>query len=135
MSRHKREATQDELDVILKLKEEGCSQAVIAENVGLSKSMVRRILKDEFAEEKEILDSIFAEDNPEEKESVNHPEHYNKHKIECLQVVELFNFNRGSAMKYIWRSGEKDKKREIEDLEKAMFYIDREIERIKEVLK
>ena len=135
MSRHKREATQDELDVILKLKEEGCSQAVIAEKVGLSKSMVRRILKDEFADEKKILDIIFAEDNQEEKENVKHPEHYNKHNIECLEVAELFNFNRGNALKYIWRSGEKDKKREIEDLEKAMFYIDREIERIKEVLK
>ena len=69
MSRHKREATQEELDVILKLKEEGCSQAVIAENVGLSKSMVRRILKDEFAEEKEMLDIIFAEDNPEKNKA------------------------------------------------------------------
>lgn len=65
------------------------------------------------------------------KESVNHPTHYNKHPsgVECIDVVEHFNFNRGNAMKYIWRAGEKGN--EIEDLEKAAWYISREIESLK----
>lgn len=60
---------------------------------------------------------------------VNHPEHYNKHPsgIECLDVVQHFNFNMGNAIKYIWRADYKGKP--IEDLEKAASYINHEIER------
>ena len=65
------------------------------------------------------------------KERINHPSHYNNVKgIECIEVVENFNFNRGNAIKYIWRAGEKEKDTEIEDLKKAIWYIQREIERI-----
>ena len=41
------------------------------------------------------------------------------------------NFNRGNAVKYIWRAGEKDKAAEIQDLEKGRWYLDREIARLK----
>lgn len=60
---------------------------------------------------------------------VNHPRHYNKHPsgIECIDVTEHFNFNQGNAIKYIWRAGEKGDA--IEDLQKAKWYLDREIER------
>lgn len=59
---------------------------------------------------------------------VNHPPHYNKHPsgIECIQVVEWMNFCLGNAIKYIWRA---DLKNGTEDLEKARWYLDREIER------
>ena len=40
----------------------------------------------------------------------------------------IFNFNKGNAIKYIWRSSDKGK--EVEDLRKARWYIDREIARI-----
>ena len=64
-------------------------------------------------------------------DNVNHPKHYNNiNGIECIQVVECFNFNKGNAIKYIWRAGEKNKDTEIEDLRKAIWYIEREIERI-----
>lgn len=65
-------------------------------------------------------------------DSVNHPSHYNAavKGIECIDVAEQFNFNRGSAIKYIWRAGYKDKSKEIEDLRKAAWYINREIERL-----
>ena len=64
------------------------------------------------------------------KETVNHPPHYKSHPsgIECIQITEHMNFNLGNAVKYIWRSGAKGK--QIEDLKKAMWYINREIERI-----
>lgn len=64
--------------------------------------------------------------------TVEHPEHYNKHPsgVECITIVEHFNFNLGNAVKYIWRAGLKSDN-PIEDLEKALWYIAREIERIK----
>lgn len=62
-------------------------------------------------------------------DTVNHPKHYNAHPsgIECIDVVEHMNFNVGNAMKYLWRS---DHKAGIEDLRKAVWYINREIERL-----
>lgn len=63
-------------------------------------------------------------------DNVNHPKHYNTiDGIECLDVAETFNFNLGNAIKYIWRSSFKGK--QLEDLKKAAFYVNREIERLK----
>lgn len=62
-------------------------------------------------------------------ETVNHPPHYNAVPgIECIDVVENFNFNVGNAIKYLWRAGHKGDK--IEDLRKAAWYVNREIERL-----
>lgn len=62
---------------------------------------------------------------------VNHPKHYTSHPsgVECIDVTEHMGFNLGNAMKYIWRADEKGKA--IEDLEKAAWYINREIQRRK----
>jgi len=62
---------------------------------------------------------------------VNHPEHYTQHPsgIECIQITEHMNFNLGSAVKYIWRADLK--LNVIQDLEKAAWYLAREIERRK----
>jgi len=66
-----------------------------------------------------------------EKETVEHPDHYNWIPgIECLDVVEHFNFNLGNAIKYIWRAGRKDRESHIEDLKKACFYLTTEIARV-----
>lgn len=63
-------------------------------------------------------------------DAVNHPTHYTSHPsgIECIDVTEHMNFNRGNAVKYIWRAG--DKGNEIQDLQKAVWYLDREIVRL-----
>lgn len=60
---------------------------------------------------------------------VNHPKHYTSHPsgVECIVVTEHMNFCLGNAMKYIWRAGGKDDA--LEDLKKARWYLDREIER------
>jgi len=65
------------------------------------------------------------------KDTVNHPKHYNSHPsgIECITVVRHMNFNRGNAIKYLWRAG--DKENELEDLKKAAWYIADEIKRLK----
>jgi len=62
------------------------------------------------------------------KDMVNHPPHYTSHPsgIECIQITEHMNFCLGNAIKYIWRA---DLKGCSDDLEKAIFYINREIER------
>ena len=60
---------------------------------------------------------------------VNHPKHYTEHPsgIECIQITEHMNFCLGNAIKYIWRADLKGK--DIQDLEKAVWYINREIQR------
>ena len=65
------------------------------------------------------------------EEQVNHPSHYVKG-IEPIEVIESWdlNFSLGNAIKYILRSPYKGK--QIEDLEKARWYIDREINRLKD---
>jgi len=68
------------------------------------------------------------------------PQHYittlsNGHKVECLDIIESLNMslNRGSAFQYVWRAGRKEGtiEKEIEDLEKAVFYLNREIKFLK----
>lgn len=70
----------------------------------------------------------------EEDDSVNHPAHYTQHPsgVECIQITEHMNFCLGNAIKYIWRAGLKDVNA-IEDLEKAKWYLEREIERCRNV--
>lgn len=65
------------------------------------------------------------------KSNVDHPEHYNSHPsgIECIEIARHYPFNVGNAIKYLWRAGLKkdmsmdDVEKEIEDLEKAIWYI------------
>lgn len=62
-----------------------------------------------------------------EYNAVSHPKHYTGHPsgVECIQITEHMGFNLGNAVKYIWRCDLK--KDAIEDLEKAKWYIDREL--------
>lgn len=66
---------------------------------------------------------------------VNHPNHYlvvdrkgNEH--ECIDVLEALGlgFFTGNAFKYLWRAGRKDKALLKEDIKKAIFYLNREVE-------
>ena len=61
---------------------------------------------------------------------VEHPDHYAETVpgIECIDVVQHFNFNRGNVIKYVWRAGSKGD--EVEDLRKARKYLDFEIARM-----
>jgi hypothetical protein len=65
---------------------------------------------------------------------VNHPSHYTSDPsgVECIQITRHRNFNIGNAIKYLWRCGLKDQATKVEDLEKAVWYIQDEIKRIKE---
>lgn len=59
------------------------------------------------------------------------PAHYKSHPsgVQCIEITEHMNFNLGSSVKYIWRAGLKSKS-PVEDLKKASWYINREIERL-----
>lgn len=67
---------------------------------------------------------------PKVESNVNHPSHYNSGKIEVIEAIEdwKLGFDRGNAVKYIARAGKKDPTKEIEDLEKARWYLNRSIE-------
>lgn len=69
---------------------------------------------------------------PAAHDPINHPKHYTSHPsgIECIDIVEHMNFNRGNAMKYLWRAGLKDDADTLTDLKKARWYLDREIGRL-----
>jgi hypothetical protein len=60
---------------------------------------------------------------------VNHPQHYTSHPsgIEVIQITEHMNFCLGNAVKYILRADLKGNA--VQDLQKARWYIDREIQR------
>lgn len=64
---------------------------------------------------------------------VNNPKHYTSDKsgVECIDISENWSFCLGNALKYLWRNGKKDGEPNVKDLEKAKWYIEREISRIK----
>lgn len=78
--------------------------------------------------------------NPPKTDNVNHPSHYNDGKIEVIEYIEdkQLGFCLGNAVKYISRAGKKksgnltDKEKEIEDLKKAVFYINYRIKELEQ---
>ena len=96
-----------------------------------------------LVQEDRPADGIYSEgcaDSPpaEEKagasdDPVQHPAHYTTGRIECIDYIEdkELGFHLGNAVKYITRAGKKDPAKTIEDLEKAVWYIQRKIELLK----
>lgn len=79
-----------------------------------------------------------SDKNETSTDNVNHPKHYTSHPsgIECIDIARHYCFSIGNAIKYLWRAGLKkeqgktDRQKEIEDLQKAVWYIN---DRIKEL--
>ena len=65
-------------------------------------------------------------------DNVNHPSHYTSGQIEVIDFIEdqHLGFHLGNAVKYISRAGRKDPARTVEDLRKAAWYLNRQIERL-----
>lgn len=78
------------------------------------------------------------ESHSESCSAVDHPEHYNSHPsgIECIDIARWHDFAIGNAIKYLWRcglkheEGKEDTDKAIEDLEKAAWYINDEIQKL-----
>ena len=66
-------------------------------------------------------------------DAINNPQHYggDANPYEAIKVIEAWNlgFHLGNVVKYIARAGKKDPDKELEDLKKARWYLDREIQR------
>ena len=67
-------------------------------------------------------------------DNVNHPAHYTTGRIEVIDFIEDkdLGFCLGNAVKYIVRAGKKDPKKEVEDLQKAAWYVNRRIKELTE---
>ncbi len=79
------------------------------------------------AEEKSYFERL------EEKNDPINPQHYKQHpsSLECIQITRHFNFNLGNVIKYLWRCNSKnDGKNYLEDLKKARWYLNDEINKI-----
>lgn len=65
-------------------------------------------------------------------DAVNHPSHYNRGSIECLDYIIDMNYGYclSAAVKYIVRAGHKDPDKLVEDLQKAQFYVRKEFDRV-----
>ena len=83
---------------------------------------------EEFLEEDGQEIDLHGFSDAVEADMVNNPKHYTSHPsgIECIEVTRHMGFNLGNATKYIWRCDLK--KDAIEDLRKAIFYLNDEIE-------
>lgn len=84
----------------------------------------------EIKEQKQMFESLKKKEAAQDP--VNHPSHYisDPSGIECIQITRYRNFNIGNAIKYLWRAGLKDGNSDIQDLQKAVWYIQDEIERL-----
>ena len=82
--------------------------------------------KFEEMNQREVIVTMDEDDNNQ----VIHPQHYGgkDNPYEAIKVIEAWGvgFNLGNTLKYISRAGKKDNI--IQDLEKALFYLDREIQ-------
>ena len=80
----------------------------------------------------QAVDEYLAEENPRlmPNREVDHPKHYRGGTgLEAIDVIEAWdlNFNLGNVVKYVCRAGLKDKSDREEDLEKALWYLTREL--------
>ena len=80
------------------------------------------------------LGSVF-DMNKIQNDPVNHPSHYTSDPsgVECIEITRHRNFNIGNAMKYLWRAGLKDGNSDVQDLQKAIWYIQDEIKRLEKI--
>lgn len=86
-----------------------------------------------------VIDYLTGRTITEKQDMVNHPSHYAWLKdlcgVEPIDICRQFDFNVGNALKYLMRRGKKDgdmtdRQKRIEDLQKAVFYLNDEIERL-----
>ena len=108
---------------------EGCALKICSteECVELVRMWLERKCKDNSPADKHVdLQSV----SEKVCDNVNHPAHYTFGNIEVIDFIEdkELGFHLGNAVKYISRAGRKDANKTIEDLRKATWYINRQIQ-------
>ena len=107
----------------------------------------RFALEDKWKQDAGIKDNPYAKDHQradnapmdtsehladiEHREAIDHPDYYKRGGIEAIDAIEAWGlgFNLGNVVKYIARCGKKSDK-VVEDLKKAAWYLNREVERM-----
>ena len=138
---------------IIELSKQGLKPAAIAKKLGVSLNYVynirnkhknkikdkplsayERLLKDSLAQARMEQPRIRMQASPS-ADMVNHPPHYTAGGIETIDFIEAkkLGYNLGNVIKYITRSDLKGDK--LENLEKAQWYLNREINNLKKVTK
>lgn len=112
------------------------TKAEIVKALRATESRSKRELLDAAADiiEAQLVPTTGARPEPTpENDPVNHPSHYTDGKIEVIDFIEdkHLNFHLGNTVKYVARAGKKDPSKTVQDLEKARWYLDREIRRRK----
>lgn len=112
------------------------TKAEIVKALRATESRSKRELLDAAADliEAQLVPTTGARPEPTpENDPVNHPSHYTDGRIEVIDFIEDkgLGFHLGNAVKYIARAGKKDPSKTVQDLEKARWYLDREIRRRK----
>lgn len=112
------------------------TKAEIVRALRATESRSKRELLDAAADliAEQLVPTTGAQPEPTpENDPVNHPSHYTDGRIEVIDFIEDkgLGFHLGNAVKYIARAGKKDPDKAVEDLEKARWYLDREISRRK----
>lgn len=128
----------DLVGMIREAYEAGSYADFIGEGYTLSRGSDGQVLKPETVDDvlarliKRAIDTGRFDQSDDalapDDDQVNHPSHYQLLGIEAIDVVRHFNFNRGNAIKYVWRAGAKGD--EVEDLKKAIWYLNDEIKRL-----
>lgn len=83
--------------------------------------------------EYELKDDTIVVKIIENSDNVSHPQHYSEgwsNGAEVIDLTEHLSFCAGNVVKYVCRAGRKDPDKYVEDLQKARWYLDREIERV-----
>lgn len=96
------------------------------------REVLDELAKGDFTEAEAGPEAVEAATSAPAEDAIN-PAHYRKHPsgIECIEVVRHLNFNVGNAVKYIWRHN--DKGDPIENLKKAVWYLNDEINRLEKL--
>lgn len=79
-------------------------------------------------------DAIVIKERTRSSDNVSHPSHYAdgwSNGAEVIDLTEHLSFCAGNVVKYVCRAGRKDPDKHVEDLEKARWYLDREITRVR----
>lgn len=105
----------------------------VLELIEEEKTVNTKIEEGNKVNESELKDSEISKEV--KNDTVNHPSHYTDTKIEVMDYIEdkQLNFARGNVIKYVSRAGKKDPNKELEDLQKGFWYLNREIERLKKL--
>lgn len=109
---------------------------IIERNCIMSRAERQEFLKpkNDLTEKAKLQKNSLYGKTVRENDPVNHPSHYTDGKIEVIDFIEdkKLNFHLANAVKYISRAGKKDPSKEIEDLKKARWYLDRYIQKLEE---